>query len=148
MNEKTIIEINGIKMEIDTRYAKRIDTMCVGDRVKVLIKEYSGYAVHSGTVIGFEPFNILPTIIVAYLEKGYSSVGVKFLYFNAQTKETEIVKAIDDDCLEVDKAGVLQMFERDIQKKQDELEDLHAKKKYFLENFRAYWPQMEAVEKE
>lgn len=148
MSEKTIIEINGVKMEIDTRYAKRIDTMQVGDRVKVLIKGYTDYVVHSGTVIGFEPFAVLPTIVIAYLEKSYSSVGIKFLYFNAQTKETEIIKAIDDDCLEIDKAGVLQMFERDIQKKQDELDDLLAKKDYFLDNFRAYWPQMEAVEKE
>lgn len=143
--EKTIIEVNGVKMEVDLRHAKRIDELRVGDRVKVLIKGYSDYKVHAGTIIGFEPFQNLPTVIVAYLERDYSQVGIKFLYFNAQTKESEIVKAIDDDQLDIDKTGVLQQFDRDIQKALDTVEDLKAKRKYFLDNFRTYWPEMERI---
>ena len=94
-------------MEVDLRQARRIDTLQVGDRVKVLVKQYYDYKVHAGTVIGFEPFKELPTIIIAYLETSYSSVGVKFLYFNAQTKETEVIKSIDDDQLDIDKSGVI-----------------------------------------
>ena len=145
MEGKTIIEVNGIKMEVDLRTAKRIDELRVGDRVKVLTKGYSDYKVHAGTIIGFEPFANLPTIIVAYVEKDYLSVGVKFVYFNAQSKEVEIVKAIDDDQLDIDKSGIIQMFDRDIQKKRDEVADIEAKKAYFLQNFKAYWPELAQV---
>ena len=145
MEGRTVIEVNGVKMEVDLRTARRIDQIRVGDRVKVLIKGYSDYKVHAGTVIGFEPFVNLPTIIVAYIERDYSSVGVKFIYFNAQSKETEIVKAIDDDQLDLDKSSILQMFERDIQKKRDEIADVEAKRAYFLENFKAYWPDLATV---
>lgn len=71
---------------------------------------------------------------------------MKFLYFNAQSKETEVVKAIDDDCLDIDKASILQMFERDMQKKRDELADIEAKRAYFVDNFKAYWPELAKVE--
>lgn len=146
MDSKTIIEVNGIKMEVDLRTARRVDELRVGDRVKVLVKGYNDYKVHAGTIIGFEPFQNLPTIIVAYVDRDYSSVGVKFVYFNSQTKETEIVKAIDDDQLDIDKCGVLQAFDRDIQKKKDEVADIEAKKAFFLANFKAYWPELAQVE--
>jgi hypothetical protein len=139
MNEMTVIEINGVKMEVDLRQARRVDTLRVGDRVKVLVKQYSDYKVHAGTVIGFEPFEAMPTVIIAYLETSYSSIGVKFLYFNSQTKETEVIKSIDDDQLDIDKAGVLGQFNTDIVKKELELEDLKKKKEYFLANFQTYW---------
>jgi hypothetical protein len=139
MNEMTVIEINGVKMEVDLRQARRVDTLRVGDRVKVLIKGYSDYKVHAGTVIGFEPFEAMPTVIIAYLETSYSSVGVKFLYFNSQTKETEVIKSIDDDQLDIDKSGVLQQFDADIAKQEIALEDIKKKKDYFLQNFQSYW---------
>ena len=36
MEEKRLVEINGIKMEVDMRSARRVDTFKVGDNVKVL----------------------------------------------------------------------------------------------------------------
>lgn len=146
MEQKTVIEVNGVKLEVDLRSARRVDELRVGDRVKVLVKTYSDYAVYAGTIIGFEPFTKLPTVIIAYLVKDYSKVEVKFLYFNALTKETEIVKAIDDDQLDIDKATVLQQFDREIQKALDSVEDLRRKRDYFVENFKAYWPEMAQVE--
>src|SRR5690349_2704390 len=114
MKDKTIIEVNGVKLEVDLRTAKRIDTLHVGDRVKVLVKQYNDFAVHAGTVIGFEPFENLPTVIVAYLKSDYSGPEIKFLYFNAKSKETEIIKAIDDDHLEINRQDVLQKMDREI----------------------------------
>lgn len=145
MEGKTVIEVNGIKLEVDLRTARRVDELRVGDRVKVLIKGYSEYAVHAGTIIGFEPFQNLPTVIIAYLEKDYFSAKVKFVYFNAQSKEVEIVKAIDDDQIDIDKATVLQMMDREIVKAEDAVKDLQAKRHFFLQNFKAYWPEMEQV---
>ncbi len=147
MNEKHTFEINGVKMEVDLRHAKRIDTMRVGDRVKVLSKLYGGeYKVSPGTIIGFEPFKELPTIVVAYLDVSYAEATVKFLYFNAASKDVEIVVAVDDDTLDVNKAGVLAHMDRAIQRKQDEVEDLKLKRAFFLANFRAYWPEHAPIE--
>src|SRR5690625_1881074 len=99
---KQIIEINGIKMEVDTRYARRIDTFQVGTKVKILLKQ-DGYGgkdtkVYSGVIVGFEPFDSLPTIVVCYLEIDYSGAHIKFAYVNTATdKKWEIVAAVDDD---------------------------------------------------
>jgi hypothetical protein len=148
MSEKTIIEINGIKMEIDLRHAVRIDKLQVGDRVKVLVKQYNDYAVYPGTIVGFEPFQQLPTIIVAYVVSNYGCTDVKFLYFNAQTKEKEIVKAIDDDGLDMDKAALLAAFDREVAKHEREIAAIEEKRAYFLNQFRAYWEPVAAESEE
>jgi translation elongation factor EF-1alpha len=142
---KTVIEVNGVKLEVDLRTAKRIDTLAVGDRVKVLIKGYSDHKVHAGTVVGFEPFKNMPTIIVAYLEIGYDKAEVKFVYFNEQTKETEIIKAIDNDELDLDRAKVTNMFDAQIERKKKELEQIQTQREFFLAEFRNYW-RFEKVE--
>lgn len=147
MPEKTIIEVNGVKLEVDLRTARRVDELRVGDRVKVLVTEsYSGtHKVHAGTIVGFEPFPSLPTVIVAYLVTDWSGVGVKFVYFNKQSKDVEIIKSIDDDQLDIDRSGVLHQFEAEIQKRRDEIIDLERKRDYFVANFKAYWPDMQIV---
>lgn len=137
----TIIEVNGVKLEVDLRTAKRVDTLRVGDRVRVLIKEPygSGLKVHAGTVVGFEPFEKLPTVIVAYMDRDWSKCDVKFVYFNTETKDTEIIKSIDNDQLDVDKSGVIELFDRQIEAKRAELQDIERKKSFFLAEFRKYW---------
>lgn len=145
--EKTIIEVNGIKLEVDLRTAKRVDTLRVGDRVKVMLKGYSSeYKVYPGTVAGFEPFQNLPTVIVAYLESDYSGSKLKFLYFNSQSKETEVIKAIDDDQLDIEKANILQHFDKEEAKIEAQLDEIRRTREYFLANFKAYWPEMTKVE--
>lgn len=137
---KTVIEINGVKMEVDLRHAKRIDELRVGDRVKVMTKKYDGYSVFAGTIIGFEPFQKLPTIIVAYIEVSYASGGdIKFVHYNAQSKDVEIIKAIDDDSLDLSKADALRGFDKMIATKQSEIEELERKRQYFIDHFQAYW---------
>ena len=144
--DKTIIEVNGVKLEVDLRTAKRVDTLRVGDRVKVMLKGYSDYKVHPGTVVGFEPFENLPTVIIAYLESDYSGSKLKFLYFNAQSKETEVIKAIDDDQLDIEKANILQHFDKEEEKVKAQLDEIRRTRQYFLDNFKAYWPEIAKVE--
>jgi hypothetical protein len=139
---KQIIEINGVKMEVDTRHAVRIDTFQVGSKVKLLEKE-TGYStstkVYSGVIVGFEPFASLPTIVVCYLDRDYSGANLKFAYVNTATdKKWEIVSAVDDD-LPVQKADVLTMMDRDIEKKRDEIAEIERKRAYFLQHFAAYF---------
>lgn len=146
-SDMKVIEINGIKLEVDMRTAKRIEELRVGDKVKVLVKDYGDtFSVHPGTVIGFEPFNALPTIIVAYAIIGYSTFELKFLHFNAKTKEGfEIIKALDDD-IEVSKADVISIFDRMIAGKSREISELQEKRDYFLRQFATYWTKVEKTE--
>jgi ribosomal protein L19 len=130
--EKTIVEINGIKMEIDLRQAKKIETYKVGDNVKVLIKEYNSYSSYPGVIIGFDDFASLPTISVCYLKTGYNA-EVKFVFINADSKDIEIVHMTDADKMELNLAP--EQLDREIMKKEAEIADLKAKKAYFLENF-------------
>lgn len=144
----TIIEVNGVKLEVDLRSAKRVDELRVGDRVKVLTKVYDGHKVYAGSVIGFEPFNALPTIIVAYVEQGYNATDIKFVHYNAGTKDVEIIKAIDDDALDIAKDNILSSMEREIEKKRREIADIEEKRAYFLRNFQAYWQPVSASAEE
>lgn len=147
---KQIIEINGVKLEVDTRFARRIDTFQIGTKVKLLAKE-NGYGgtdtkVYSGVIVGFEPFDSLPTIVVCYLAIDYSSAEIKFAYVNTATdKKWEIVASVDDD-LPVQRADVLAKMDREIQKKAEEIADLERRRSYFLQHFAAYFaPEREAA---
>lgn len=142
MTEKTIIEIGGVKMEVDLRYAKRIDNMRVGDRVKVLKKNYSDHSVYPGIIIGFEPFQELPTIVVAYVESSWKSCNIKFLHYNKASKDTELVVAADVDW-DHDKARLMGLFDAEIREHQDKIREIEERKKYFELNFRSYWEKVD-----
>ena len=138
--EKQIIEINGVKMEVDMRYAKRIEHLTIGSRVKCLIKGYGDdYKVLPGVIVGFEPFEKLPSIIVAYLDVDYSSAGIKFKSYNAKCTDFEIVADLDNNALEVNKADILAKMEREIEKKRLEVEEVEQRRDFFLKNFGAYF---------
>jgi hypothetical protein len=137
---KRIIEINGVKMEVDLREARvqNIDTLRVGTRVKVLVKGYAdSFTVHAGVVIGFINFRELPTIEVAYLASDWSSCDVKFLSLNAKTTGFEIVAGGDE--AEIDKNRVLQWFDNEREKLRIKTEDLRLKEAFFKEKFASYW---------
>ena len=40
-DNKRIVEIDGVKIEVDLRKAKRVDSFQVGDNVKILEKKYN-----------------------------------------------------------------------------------------------------------
>lgn len=138
--ETTIIEINGIKMEVDLRSAKKIETYKIGDNVKVLVKDYNSYASYPGVIIGFDGFAQLPTITVCYLKTGYNA-EVKFVYVNSETKDIEIVHMTEADRMELNLAP--EQLDREILKKEAEIADLKAKKCYFLENFNRHLAPVE-----
>lgn len=137
--QTTIIEVNGVKLEVDLRSAKRIDELKVGSRVKCLVKKYDGFATYAGVVVGFEPFPTRPTIVVAYLENNYGSSALKFMSFNADTKDFEIVSDLDHNALEIDKADVLAQFDRNADVKRAELREIEDKKAFFLAHFGRYF---------
>ena len=137
--QTTIMEINGVKIEVDLRNAKRVDNLKIGDRVKCLVKGYgSTMNTYAGVVVGFEPFPSLPSIIVAYLNLDYSSGTLKFKTFNAETKDFEVVADIDNNALEVDKINILSVFDRDADKKRQELAEIEDKRAYVISHFGRY----------
>jgi hypothetical protein len=135
MSATRVIEIKGVKMEVDLRNAKQVETYKVGDYVKVLSKEYSNYESYPGVIIGFEPFQTLPTIIIAYARVRYSEADLKFLYFNAESKDVEIVKGFDDGDMAFDKENVMGWFDREVLKHEVAIADLNGKKEFFLRHF-------------
>ncbi|MDC7784817.1 hypothetical protein PQJ75_00930 [Rhodoplanes sp. TEM] len=142
MSEKTLIEINGVNMEVDLRYAKRVDELRIGDRVKVLIKSaYSAHEVHPGVIVGFEPFKELPTIVVAYIKDNYGTAELKFLHYNAKSDGAEIVAAADED-FHPDRDRIMAHFDRQIAAKLREVETIQEQRRYFELNFRQYWERV------
>ena len=138
MEDKRIIEIGGIKMEVDLRHAKIIDNFKVGDTIKVLIKNYSGYKSHVGMIVGFDEFQNLPTIIVAYLNVEYSSSAIEFVYINSESKDVEICQINDWD-IPFSKQQIIDKMDREIAKKQEEVRELESKKNLFLTMFGKYF---------
>lgn len=136
--EMQVIEVNGIKMEVDMRHAKRIEEFRIGSKIKVLIKDGYGdsRSVCPGVIIGFENFKELPTIIIAYLS-GYHH-ELKFAHINTESKDIDIVSG-DEDYLPIEKADVVEKMNREIEKKEIEVKELIQKKEYFLSRFDSYF---------
>lgn len=141
MTETRIVEIGGVKMELDMRQAKvqSIDTFKVGDNVKVLIKDYGdSYKTHAGVIAGFDNFKALPTIVVVYLEIGYNDAKLKTAYINAKTEGTELVAAAQND-IPLERDTVIDLMDRDIASKEIALRESQRNKTMFLQMFNRYF---------
>lgn len=132
--QKQIIEINGVKLEVDLSEATVISSYKLGDRVKVLVKRYSSYESHAGVLVGFDRFEKLPTLIVAYVDSGQ----IKFLNYNAQSEGVEICPMNEKD-MPFEKARVLELMNREITKAEEQLSDLRRRKEFFLAEFGKYF---------
>jgi hypothetical protein len=135
---KRIIEVNGIKLEVDLRNAKVIDFYKVGDPVKILKKNYSDYSSYLGMIVGFDEFQTRPTIIVAYLKADYTSATIEFTYINSETKDCEICPINNWD-VPYTKQTIIDRMDKDIEKKQEEIREMEAKKNMFLIHFGKYF---------
>lgn len=142
ITENKIIEINGVKFEVDARTAtlRQVEHIKIGSRVKVLKKKYSDdYEVNHGVVIGFEPFNTTPTVIIAYMELSYGTApNIKFLYFHSKSSE-QIIVSDENDKEALEASNIIQQLDKEIHKKRQEIQDLEDRKSYFTKNFQAYW---------
>lgn len=132
MNTETrrTVEINGVKLDVDLRTAVRVETMRIGDRVRVLRKNYSGYLICPGVVVGFEPFSKLPTIQLAYIDGSALTIAA----YNEESKDLEIVPALDDTLM-LEREHVVDMMTRDINRKKVELEQARESLGYFERMF-------------
>jgi len=131
-----VVEIGGVKVEVDLRTAKRVDQFRVGDRVKVLTKEYGGWKSNHGVIVAFDDFVNLPSITVCYIESGYKA-SLQFATLNAESKDLEIT-ACNDDVL-VDKGEVVARLQKEIDELQLKIADIERKRDYFLARFGAWF---------
>jgi hypothetical protein len=146
--ERMIVEVNGMKLDVDMRTARRIDTLQIGSRVKVLTKSpyESSVKIRPGVVAAFEPFPSKPSIVVAVLDISYSEAKLEFLTYNADSKDVEVIASIDDDMLTINRADVHSRIEREIATKQREIEDLERRRDWFDVNFAAYFVNSTSAE--
>ena len=137
METKRIIEVAGVKLEVDLREAKTIESYKVGDNVKVLIKKYAdSYESYPGVIVGFDQFEKLPTIIIAYLTSGYE-IDLEFVYLNNQSKDIEITHAQPEEIL-LRKEDVISKFNEKIDQTKLDLGEIEKKKNYFIKYFNQY----------
>jgi ribosomal protein L19 len=137
-NNKRIIEINGIKLEVDLSTAKRIDEFRVGDNVKVLKNESGSFNVYAGVIVEFVNFKELPTMIIAVFKQDYWGSKLEFINFNAKSENVEITLCCEHE-LKLEKCRVLDKFNQEIEKKQSEIDDLRNKRDYFEKYFAKYF---------
>ena len=134
MENRQIIEINGVKLEVDLSTAKVVENYRVGDIVKVLTKAYSNeWQSHAGTIVGFDAFRNRPTIIIAYIENSYNT-DIKFIYYNADTENVEICPANSND-LAFSKETVIESMNREIANMKAKIEEIEQKRDFFINNF-------------
>lgn len=131
-----VVEINGIKLEVDMRHAKVIENYHIGDPVKVLIKAGYGdtFISYPGIIAGFDNFEQLPTMLIAYLDVDYSGAKLEIVTLNKNSTNIEIRPKNTLD-IALDKATAISSFEREIEKKALELSELKSKRDYFIANF-------------
>ena len=135
------IEINGIKVEVDLRTCKRIDTFKIGDNVKVLKKQYGEeYKVYSGVIVDFVNFKECPSLVVAYFENSYSGVNIKFETITKDSKDIEIAPCLPHE-MKLNKDRVIDKFDIEIAAKEREADELRQKKQYFIDNFEKFFEE-------
>lgn len=134
---KRIIEIDGVKIEVDLRTAKRIDTYRVGDNVKILKKDSDSYEVQPGVIVDFAEFQNLPTIVIAVFKSGgwTYNPSIDFIYYNAMTKEKIDMVPASEEEIKISGDGVIEKFEREIERKEKEAEELRYKLDFFKKHF-------------
>lgn len=135
------IEINGIKVEVDLRTCKRIDTFKIGDNVKVLKKQYGEeYKVYSGVIVDFVNFKERPSLVVAYFENSYSGVNIKFETITKDSKDIEIAPCLPHE-MKLNKDRVVDKFDIEIAAKEREADELRQRKQYFIDNFEKFFEE-------
>lgn len=140
MNEIANIQqfaVGAITLAASRDGAVRAEILKVGDTVRVMDKgnDYNGPQVHTGVIVGFEPFKDLPTIIVAYVEVTYGKAEMKMLYFNEKSSKFEVLAAAPDTNIEIERSRVLDWFDSEEKKALAAVDEVRAKRRYFEKYF-------------
>lgn len=141
------IEIDGIKVEVDLRSVKKIDVFKIGDNVKILKKEYNDtFKTYSGVIIDFVAFKERPAIVVAYFEQDYTGVNIHFETITKDTQGIEIAPCLPHE-MTINKDRVIDKFNYEIDQQQHKVDELKAKRDYFIKNFSKFFEKTRGTEK-
>jgi hypothetical protein len=132
---KRIVEIDGVKLEVDLRTAKVIDHYKIGDPVRVMTGETYGNPIKAGVIVGFCEFEKNPAIEILVLDPDYSGVAFKTVTIVSGKENKVQIAPYDRYEGLVSKADVVTRFDREIQQKELELADLKLQKQYFIDDF-------------
>ena len=133
---KRIVEVNGVKIEVDMRYARRIDEFKVGDTVKVLDNRNDKNEMRTGVITDFAEFKELPTIMVAVYKPSdyWNPPSIEFIPYNSNTEGIEIVGVSQEEII-VSKDTIVDNFNAQVEKKRHEMNDLIVKRDTFIKYF-------------
>lgn len=145
MENKRMVEINGIKMEMDMRTAVRVDEFKVGDNIKVLDKNYSSHKLFEGVIVDFLNFKDLPTIQIAYFERDWSGAKINFLNINSDNDSYEILPASKHE-FELEKSSVVEKMKLEIEKNKEEAARIQSKLDWFEKFYGKYFGQEQKEE--
>jgi hypothetical protein len=134
---KRIVEIDGVKLEVDLRSAKVIDHYKIGDPVRVLhpSSQYSKNSIKAGVIVGFCEFEKNPAIEILELDENYNGVGFSLVTIVSGEENPIQIAPYDRYSGLVSQSDIVTRFDRKIQEKELELADLKLKKDYFINDF-------------
>ena len=140
---KRIVEIDGVKLEIDLRKAKVIDHYKIGDPVRVL-HPGTGYGsgIKAGIIVGFCEFDKNPAIEILELDADYSTTNFKLVTVISGQENPVQIAPYDRYSGLFTQSDIVTRFDREIQKKELELADLKLKKEYFIKDFMKAFQQI------
>lgn len=144
-----IVTINGVDIDVpDSAIKPSNHALKIGDPVKLLVKsQYSEPTVCAGVVAGFEMFQSLPTISIAYIGGTTYTPEMRFAHINTKSADKyELVHGLDRQILEIDKSRIEQLLADEVEKKRREMDEAMAKQRFFTERFTAYFTKALAEE--
>jgi hypothetical protein len=141
---KRIVEIDGIKLEVDLRTAKVVEHYRIGDPVRVLhvSDSYNSASINPGVIVGFCEFENHPAIEILELKLDYSGVNFNLITIISGVENKVQIAPYDKYEGLVSQSDVVTRFDRKIQEKELELADLKLKKKYFIDDFSKAFKQI------
>lgn len=134
---KRIVEINGVKLEIDLREAKVVESYKIGDPVRVFHPKssYSHAEIRPGVIVGFCEFDKNPAIQIMEFKKDYSGMVFEIITIASGVESDIQIAPYNKYEGLISQSSVVTQFDRLIQQKELELADLKLKKKYFIDDF-------------
>lgn len=148
MNDQSKIEqfaIGSLMIAASRDAAIRSEVLKVGDAVRLLEKggQYSEAKVHTGVIVGFEPFKDMPTVQIAYIEHSYAKAELKLIAYADGNDKFDVVAAPKDFLLEVERDRVLEFFDSETRKLQGDIDTLRRKRAYFEQHFGKLFAEIE-----
>lgn len=130
METKRIIEVGGVKVEVDLREATQVNQYHVGDRVKILVESYGGSTeVYDGVILDFYDFKSLPSIQVGYLKHD------EFVIVTVNSKSEKLQLAPCGPTWKVDVAEGVNRLNRKLTEAKNRVEVLEQQRKLFIAHF-------------